>query len=242
MFVLTIRFHCSSFMKVLKVFCPFFPTGIDDMFVIIQSWSNLINDEEKATETHSPIIKNGSPKRGNTSEEEEQQKFEDRFGRCLQHSGVSITVTSLTDFLAFMVGATTILPALKSFCIYCGVGILIVYFLQASWFVAWMVIDQKRMEANRNGFMPCIKHKEANTQCCGGSAAPKDQMAALQQGFQAYGKYLMKLPSKIAVIAVTVLIFSVSIWGNVLLKQKFDPMWFLPLDSYLVSWHNANEQ
>ena len=63
-----------------------------------------------------------------------------------------------------------------------------------------------------------------------------------QTGFTAYGRFLVKLPSKIAVILTTLAIFSVSIWGNVLLKQKFDPMWFLPLDSYLSIWHSNNER
>ena len=35
-----------------------------------------------------------------------------------------------------------VLPALKSFCFFCGMGILIVYILQATWFVAWISIDQ----------------------------------------------------------------------------------------------------
>ena len=63
-----------------------------------------------------------------------------------------------------------------------------------------------------------------------------------QRGFTKYGKILVKLPTKIGVILVTLAIFSVSIWGNILLKQKFDPMWFLPLDSYLSIWHFNNER
>ena len=64
----------------------------------------------------------------------------------------------------------------------------------------------------------------------------------LERAFSTYGHYLVKLPSKIGVIVVTAIILGVSIWGNVLLKQKFDPMWFLPLDSYLSIWHTNNER
>jgi hypothetical protein len=41
---------------------------------------------------------------------------------------------------------------------------------QANWFVAWMVLDQRRKESNRNAFCPCKKHdkspqQEASTNC-----------------------------------------------------------------------------
>ena len=86
-----------------------------------------------------------------------------RFGRCLQHAGVAITVTSLTDFLAFVVGATTVLPALQSFCVFCGVGILFVFFLQCTWFVSWMVIDERRIQANRYNL---FRHGASNQAFC----------------------------------------------------------------------------
>merc|ERR1719367_745004 len=86
--------------------------------------------------------------------------LEERFGLAMKYAGVTITVTSVTDFIAFAIGASTVLPALKSFCIYCGIGILMVYFLQVTFFTGCMVLDQKRQEAGRNGFMPCIKHSK----------------------------------------------------------------------------------
>lgn len=29
-----------------------------------------------------------------------------------------------------------------SFCMFCATGVVVVYFLQTSWFLAWMVLDQ----------------------------------------------------------------------------------------------------
>ncbi len=34
--------------------------------------------------------------------------LEKRFGLTMKHAGVAITVTSLTDFIAFAIGATTV--------------------------------------------------------------------------------------------------------------------------------------
>lgn len=52
------------------------------------------------------------------------------FATALSHAGVSITITSFTDFVAFLIGSTTALPALSSFCVYAAVGILCVFGLQ----------------------------------------------------------------------------------------------------------------
>ena len=57
--------------------------GIDDMFVIVQCWSNLDKEESK-------------------------RSLPRRIGTTMKHAGVSITITSVTDFAAFAVGATTV--------------------------------------------------------------------------------------------------------------------------------------
>ena len=44
----------------------------------------------------------------------------------------------------------------------------------------------------------------------------------------AYSKFLLKTPVKVAVVALTVIVAGLAVWGITLLEQKFDPMWFLP--------------
>ena len=58
--------------------------------------------------------------------------------------GVSILITSLTDVCAFLIGATTVLPALRSFCVYAGIAIIAVFMLTISLFVAALTLDAKR--------------------------------------------------------------------------------------------------
>lgn len=64
----------------------YFPgIGIDDMFVIVQCLTNLRSEAEAG-----------------------KWGLERRMGEALKHAGVSITVTSATDVVAFGVGAVTV--------------------------------------------------------------------------------------------------------------------------------------
>jgi Niemann-Pick C1 protein len=53
-------------------------------------------------------------------------------GKALSHAGVAVTITSVTDIFAFAVGSITILPGLRSFCLYASVGLLAIYLFQVS--------------------------------------------------------------------------------------------------------------
>ena len=55
------------------------------MFVISECWQNILADPSKKSLT-----------------------LEEKMGRTLKHAGVSITVTSLTDILAFSLGSFTV--------------------------------------------------------------------------------------------------------------------------------------
>ncbi|KAG7160185.1 NPC intracellular cholesterol transporter 1-like 1 [Homarus americanus] len=179
--------------------------GIDDMFVIMQAWNNLSPQEKKL-------------------------KLDERIGCALKHAGVSITVTSVTDFVAFAVGSTTVLPALRSFCIYAAVGIASVFFFQATFFVACLSVDQRRLENRRHGLFWCWKLNNWTPNQC----SQKD----LCQIFfnEVYAKFLFLAPVKVLILVVTVVFTCVSGWGLSNLRQEFDPVWFLPQDSYLYNF------
>ena len=182
--------------------------GIDDMFVIMQCWDTLNQEEKKES-----LVK--------------------RFGFLMRQAGAAITVTSATDVIAFGVGAFTILPALQSFCIYASVGIVATFVFQSSFFLAWMNLDQRRIESKRNGCCPCYVHPEADP--------TQEKKSILQRGFKKYGEYLITTPVKISVILVALGITGVGVYGNFLLRQEFDPTWFLPQDTYIAQWFVNNK-
>ncbi len=129
------------------------------MFVIVQCFDN---SEPTGEETGS------------------NKSLQDRVARMMSQAGSAISVTTLTDICAFAVGTFTVrsidvvvypghyfknailrqvLPAVRSFCVTCAVALASVFLLQLSWFVAWFTLDQRRVEARRNGIVPCVVHK-----------------------------------------------------------------------------------
>ncbi|XP_023320290.1 Niemann-Pick C1 protein [Eurytemora carolleeae] len=182
--------------------------GIDDMFVTTQCFSNL-------------------PKDG------KERSLHERMGCAMKNAGCAITITSITDFIAFIIGGTTVLPALRSFCIFCAIGILAVYFLQATWFIAWFSLDQRRIEEKRNGSIPCYVHVNYTPN-------KLSQQNIVATMFQHLADIILRKPAKIMLLFLTAALFGISIYGNVELRQEFNPIWFLPSDSYIAQWHHFN--
>uniref|UniRef100_A0A0K2U8Y5 SSD domain-containing protein n=1 Tax=Lepeophtheirus salmonis TaxID=72036 RepID=A0A0K2U8Y5_LEPSM len=190
--------------------------GIDDMFIIIQCW-NTLNPYEKASSSV------------------------DKFGYTMRHAGVAITVTSLTDIVAFGIGGTSELPALRSFCIFSAVGIAAIYYFQVTFFVAWMVFDEKRISSGRNGCCPCIEVKKVkkNTEEIM-EDMEVESLSIMSKIFRFYASHLKFKPVKFLIILITMGFTSLGAYGNYLIEQKFDPIWFIPPHTYLSDWFEAN--
>ena len=52
-----------------------------------------------------------------------------------------------------------VIPALSTFCIYATIGVFALYILQATYFVACLTLDQRRVDAKRNACILCYTHK-----------------------------------------------------------------------------------
>jgi len=185
--------------------------GIDDMFVIVQCWSNLRMDASTS--------------------------IQEKMGLALQHAGVSITVTSLTDIFAFGVGAISIMPGLESFCVSTAFGLAAIFLLQISWFVAWMSLDEARVLAKRDGVLPCVIHPENSTGfSCIPSLKSSWNMGTL------YAHLLSSKLFKVVALVVTFGLFSVGAYGWSLMRMKFDPVLLLPGDTYLRKWVDIHSE
>jgi predicted RND superfamily exporter protein len=70
-----------------------------------------------------------------------------RIPNALANAGGSITLTSITDFAAFLAGSATIIPALQSFSQFAATTIMVDFLLQVTVFVAFVKWDDDRIEA-----------------------------------------------------------------------------------------------
>eukprot|EP00092_Neocalanus_flemingeri_P063022 GFUD01076156.1.p1 GENE.GFUD01076156.1~~GFUD01076156.1.p1 ORF type:complete len:598 (-),score=161.58 GFUD01076156.1:7-1800(-) len=190
--------------------------GIDDMFVIVQC---LANQKSSYSGDLPPVSK--------------------LIGAALKHAGVSITVTSVTDVLAFGVGAVTAMPGLQSFCVCTALGLASIYLLQVGWFVAWLAVDEERIRAAKNGFVPCVRHKNRTE---GEVEHQPEQESVTRTVLSWYRTLLSSTVYRLAIVVTSLCCLACGVWGATLIRHKFDPFLLLPADSYLSQFIALNDQ
>ncbi|XP_058809233.1 NPC intracellular cholesterol transporter 1-like isoform X2 [Phymastichus coffea] len=179
--------------------------GVDDTFVMMAAWEEISSHEKNRNR---PLV--------------------ERVALALSHAGAAISVTSLTDVVAFVIGASTILPSLHSFCIYAAVGVFVTFVLQVTFFVAFFTLDCRRVEEKRNGVLPCIKHENYVH-----TITDAEHNISWRLIDKLYTNVVLTLPGKMAVIIITTAFATFGGLGSYQLEQWFDPIWFLPRESYL---------
>lgn len=183
--------------------------GIDDMFVINACWKTVCESDSKKS---LPV----------------------KVGLTMKHAGVSIVITSFTDIVALLIGAITILPSLKSFCIYAAVGVFFIFCFSVTFYVAIFTLDLKRMEANRNGVLFCYRHKER--------MYPAEEKTILEKLLSLlYKNVVFTIPGKTIVILFTLIMTGFSIQAVLKLEQRFDPKWFIPEGTYYKQFLEKHE-
>jgi len=89
--------------------------GLDDMFVLLRSY-----------ELTSPAL-----------------SVAERVAETMERGGVSILFTTITDIVAFGIGASSTFGAVSSFCAYCLFGVLLDFFFQVTFFMGFLVFDSR---------------------------------------------------------------------------------------------------
>uniref|UniRef100_A0A914NY24 SSD domain-containing protein n=1 Tax=Panagrolaimus davidi TaxID=227884 RepID=A0A914NY24_9BILA len=96
--------------------------GIDDTFLMLAAWH----------------------------ETSRKLSVEERVEAAMRHAGVSISITSLTDALAFLIGAIAPLPAVIYFCYYSCAAICFIFLYSMTIFVAFLSISGRWEEQGRH--------------------------------------------------------------------------------------------
>ena len=79
----------------------------------------------------------------------------------MDEAGLSIFLTSLTSSLAFALGCVTQAPAVRWMCFYGFPGILLDFVFQITFFIACIVLDERRIQNSRMDCLVCVPRKGA---------------------------------------------------------------------------------
>ena len=168
-----------------------FGVGIDDMFIIV--------DELDRTHPDQTIPK--------------------RVCEVMRHAGPAISLTTITDLLAFSVGTTSKFPAIAYFCTYAALAIAFSFFFLATVFVAFMVYDCKRMNAGRRDMVSCLKAPAPEF----GRPNWDEPLPQTSNKIMAFwGKLLMKPISKGIVVIVSLSLLGIGIYGTTFISEEFE--------------------
>ncbi|OWF43470.1 Niemann-Pick C1 protein [Mizuhopecten yessoensis] len=109
--------------------------GVDNIFILVQSYQRDVRPPSES--------------------------LEDQIGRIVGRVGPSMLLSSLTETVAFFLGALTDMPAVKVFSLYAGMAVFIDFLLQITCFVGLMTLDARRQESHRYDMCCCVQlHEE----------------------------------------------------------------------------------
>mmetsp|Transcript_37046 Transcript_37046/g.48687 ORF Transcript_37046/g.48687 Transcript_37046/m.48687 type:complete len:150 (+) Transcript_37046:187-636(+) len=97
-----------------------------------------------------------------------KKKPEIRLREAMRHAGPSITITSVTNALAFLSGSLTTIPAIHSFCIFCTISVTTLYLIMLTIFVPVYFWDTKRVANRRRECCGLCFCAEDSIFCCMG--------------------------------------------------------------------------
>eukprot|EP00051_Salpingoeca_urceolata_P002049 m.46499 g.46499 ORF g.46499 m.46499 type:complete len:867 (+) comp11864_c0_seq1:209-2809(+) len=196
--------------------------GIDDVFVLIKAFDEL-QQQEGVMHENTAIV--------------------DQVARALSSAGGSITVTSVTDFVAFMTGLSSTIPQLQDFCFVTAMGVFAVWALVITLGTAFVALDAKRQSLGRLALTPWKFAERRRLTSADDSDAlasvptpmPVDDSRAKGM-LQAYTRTLLTPLVKAVVIVVFVALLSTSLFALTRVITGFVVDDHIPDGSYIAGF------
>uniref|UniRef100_A0A8D2LTI1 Patched domain-containing protein 3 n=2 Tax=Varanus komodoensis TaxID=61221 RepID=A0A8D2LTI1_VARKO len=183
-----------------------------------------------------------------------KNKVEDRMSEAYAEAAVSVTITTLTDVLAFYIGIATSFPSVQSFCLYTGTAFIFCYIYNLTFLGAVLALNGRREESNRH-WLTFRKVKQGpqdsqgcmyNWCCAGGSydestgTEPEHPMNELFR--KHYGPFLMHKWTKVFVLVFYLMYLSSSIYGCTLVKEGINVRHLATDNSYVIQYYDWDDE
>ncbi|XP_032233119.2 patched domain-containing protein 3 isoform X2 [Nematostella vectensis] len=185
--------------------------GIDDMFILVDE---LDRQDDKLS-----VI--------------------DTIKMVMRHSGMTVTMTTVTDLVAFAVSTSTAFPSIRYFCIYAALSVTLSYLMIITYFVAIATFDVRRIKANRRDCLPCCFAPIPKE---GEPKWDEPRLQGANKVMKQYARLLMKTPVRILVVLLSMGLLGISIWGAMNISESFDRRLLAKDNSYFKEFINAQER
>lgn len=154
-----------------------------------------------------------------------------RLCNALARAGVSIFFTTVTDVAAFASGTSSTLPAIKYFCVYTLIGVILDFVLQITFFAAFLYWNSKREAAGRADFLVCLKPKE-NADCLHRGDYKPDRKPFSETFFgETLPNVILHPVGKAVVLVIFIALAGSSLAAALKVDTRFDIEWFIPAGS-----------
>ncbi|OWF51348.1 patched domain-containing protein 3-like [Mizuhopecten yessoensis] len=180
--------------------------------------------------------------------------IEEKLKETMRTGGVAITITSITDFLAFAIGASASFISVRNFCLYAGVAVLFCYINQLTFFLPCMAINERRMARHYHcGTCRPIETREelrakgkpgCHVFCCGGQVPRKrnDNESPLEKYPKLFFQNIVQsLPGKITIAVLFVAYLAATVYGITNFKRGLLLSNLVNEDSYFYTYSKLTE-
>ncbi|XP_035285995.1 NPC intracellular cholesterol transporter 1 [Anguilla anguilla] len=176
--------------------------GVDNIFIIVQTYQR---DERMP-----------------------QEELHQQIGRILGDVAPSMLLSSLSETVAFFLGALSSMPAVRTFSLFAGLAVFIDFLLQISCFVSLLGLDIKRQEANRLDILCCVPLSEGQEE--------KTDGCLFHFFKKVYAPFILKEWVRPIVVAVFVAMLSFSIAVTNKVEIGLEQTLSMPDDSYVLDY------
>ncbi|CAG9540518.1 unnamed protein product [Cercopithifilaria johnstoni] len=206
-------FHLGMSFNPVSCTMPFLvlAVGVDDAFLMLGAW--------RTTDRHLPIEK--------------------RMAMTMSDAGLSITVTSVTDFGCFALGYFFCpIPAVSNFCLLMAIGIMMDYFFQITFYASIMVYGGRK-ESHGGLISCCYKFKSIEN----ATNNHNIQQPLIHQWFgDIYAPFILRKEVRIISLIVFLLYASLTFYGCISIAVDISPRKYIRDDSPIQPFINLADK